>query len=246
MEYNHILESFYKNFGSNILLSFRLNYRTFFSYKHEKESKLSNALSKLDLSSIIAEICDGLIRNGESSFRYKLEKDEKNDVMFIVKSRSKKDKNDFEVNFTFPKEILTPKQRKNVITKLTQLNPMNLFSDPDNLDSMRFASEMTKCAEIEIGKIGNHYLSDNAFDYYSDFYCIYRQIMLRIEQRKLIDYVLETLNSNFLESLQIDASDVLQFNGKKIIDLKRMLTELKNNKPLIEISKELLNDSGDY
>ena len=247
MEYNHNLENFYNSYGKYVLISSRLEFNDYFSYELKVKSKLSNALLNLDLYRLFTNICDDLIRNGKAHILFKISKNKKNNESFIsIIPNTQFEVPHIKVSFTFPKGILSERERKNTISKLSLLNPINLYSDLSNMENMRFANEMSKIAELELGKIGEHYFSSqNSFDYYTDYYCIYRLIKLRINQRKLINYVLKTINRVFIKSLQLEDNDNLVFNGTTIERLESMLDELIDNKSLNDIYKELFNDSSE-
>ena len=244
MEYNHALESFYNSFGEYILSSLNNDYKNSFSFNHGSDSVMSKAISSIDIYATITSICDDLIRNGNSVINYKIEHDSEDGSEFkIVTLLTEKVLGGYSLKFAFPHSIFSNQERKRIIKKLTILNSSELYLSSNGLESMRYAKEMDKFAELEIAKIGNYYFSDdNCLEYYSDYYCIYRMIKHKIAQRKLLNYVLDALNRSFVNSLELKEGDNLLFNGLTIKQLERLLFDLENNKPISEISKVLVSD----
>ncbi len=228
MNYNHELESFYRNYSELILYLLCRDYNNFFSFKKSTKSKLSKHILTYNLSSVIEEICYYLVKNGKYTIYYEIKKEKKDTMInFLQKPILKHEK----IDFTFPKFIMSNRKRKKVINSLTLLNSNQIFTDNDDvLERMRFVGDMRNKADIEIGRLGKHfYINDNFYEYYNDYYCLYRKIKQSIEQRKLVDYVLEILNSKLIKIFNLKEDDIIIFNGLTIEKLKDLLCQLEYN-----------------
>ena len=234
--YNHKLQSFYQTYGEHILINLCKDYHKYFSFNLKEKSKISNHILDYDLSDIIKNVCHNLVKNGEHTIHYKLENDE--DYTFIKFTSKPISEN--KIHFVFPSSIMSNYKRKKTIRKLKKLNSNQLYND--GLEGVRFISNMKEIADIEVSKLGKHFFifDYNWSDYYTDYYYVYRKIRQMLEQRKLVDYVLEVINLNLVNIFKLDKSDIILFNGITIDILNKLLDDLKqNNKSVATVLNEL-------
>lgn len=240
MEYNFELEKFYKDFGNHILLSLCKDYNNYFSYKMGKKSKLLKRLSLYRFSEVIENICHSLVETGKYKMYYSIEKKGKEE---IINFYSKNINNYDCIIFKMPKIIMSNKKRNNILKKIKLLNSNKMISENSgNLDRLKFLSEMQKKASLEIDKMCNPFYINNSscFDYYTDFYCIYRKAKTMISQRLLIDYVISEINKLLMNLFELDNEDIIVFNGMTLVELNIIIEDLKLYKtPLPDIANKL-------
>lgn len=235
--YNIELQNFYEKYGEYILIILCKNHNEYFSFKLQKESKLSSHISVCDLPGVIVDVCSHLIKNGKCTIYAKLEKEGgMTGVEFSFEPISGN-----EINFMFPSGVMNEYERKKIIRYLTKLNSSQIYKD--DVQWGKFIFDMKKKADLKIGKLGKDiYIYENGWsDYYNDYYYVYRKINEMIAQRKLVDYVLNVINHNLINIFELDKEDVLLFNGKTIDVLINLQSELENNsRPVISILEELI------
>ncbi|MCI9585294.1 MAG: hypothetical protein HFH45_01500 [Bacilli bacterium] len=237
MEYIMEKEKFIEEYGRLILFSLSEDYHNFFSFAKGNKSKLSKYISLFRFHEVIERECERLIRNGKDILFYEVtENKNKKQINFITH----KTKNSRTIKFILPKQIV-PK-RKKIIKKLTALNHNKVFKETDNdVDSMKYIVDMNYRGTLAKNKITKDvYYDSYSNDFFTDYYNLYRRITAMKCQRKLIDYVLYTINNVLKKEFNLDENDIIQFHGKTLDDLDNYMLQLKNNiRPLNDISLEL-------
>lgn len=240
MEYNFELQKLYENFGNHILISLCKDYNNYFSFNEGNKSKLSKHLNLYRFSEIIETVCYSLIRNGKYKLHYVIEQvKNKSVIKFYIKDIANYDK----ISFSMPKTVMTNKVRKKILKKLKYLNYNKMISkNSGDINKVKLLGEMQKNAVLKIGKMCNPFYINNFtyFDYYTDYYCIYRKAENMIYQRKLVDYVLNEINKTLSILFNLDEKDKINFNGISIIELEDIIADLKEYKtPLPDITTKL-------
>lgn len=243
MKYNHELESFFESFGRHILYSLCFNNRDLFQYKSGIVSQLRHYINIVDFPELFCYICETLVREGRIRIFYDVKNNENEKSMKLVVNKTDIEESTHgDISFEFPKSIMSENKRKRTIAKLALLDISQIdTSNEFEKSGWKFASEMMTKAQIEIGKVGKHfYMNGESNINFSDYYIVYRSIKQKIEQRKLLDYVLDKLNSEFVCILNLKSDDILEFKGVSVEKLNALLIDLKENTyPLTSIIQEI-------
>lgn len=229
------LSRFYKSYSVHILSSLCRDYRDYFSFNLSNSCKLDIDISNFEFTHIFLDVCENLIKNGKYTVYCTVEnKGDKLLIKFTSAAISQK-----KINFVFPTTLISNHKRKKVIRVLEKINSDQLFRD--GMKGIKFRTDMEELLVKKLCKLGNPYLFDeNWSSYYTDYYYVYKIIRKRIEQRKLVDYVLEKFNEYLKIEYKIVGNDAVVFKGIKSDTLNALLIDLKQcNKTVSEIHKAL-------
>ena len=209
MEYIMEKEKFVEQYGRLILFSLSGDYHNFFSFKKGNKSKLSKYISLFGFHEVIERECEILIRNGKDTLFYEIsENKNKKQINFVPRET----KNSSAIKFIFPKQII-PK-RKKIIKKLSELNHNKIFKETDNnIDNMKYIVDMNYRGTLAKNKVTKDvYYDSYSNDFFTDYYNLYRRISAMKCQRRLVDYILNTINTVLKEEFSLDEKDIIQFN----------------------------------
>lgn len=226
MNINIELRNFIEDYSSHIIISLSntFKYNSNFLFKRGSASKIRDNFDINHLDKIVENICYDLISTGKSYIYYKIE-----DSKLII--TNKKINNCKFIKLKIPKNII--KNWKKTYKMFSYLDYSNaLRQSTDDISLTNNLINANSIAQLEIDKRCNPFYASQhgIFDYYSEWYCVYREANKKLFQRKLLDYILDKINYILYKELKLEHDDILLFDGFSQDELYDIITDLKNYK----------------